>query len=417
MSCDVTQIQLTDYVKGELDRRVAEQIANHLPNCPTCRDAQAEIQKNFGLLHLLPAESPTPDVWSRIEASLDQEDATERPVRPISPAARLLIATISLAAAALLALTLGRLSNPVAQPAPANLARIERIGDGVTMSRVADGSRSTLGPGAVVRAGETIEMDPGAAAIFRIDGVGRFRVAGGSKLRLIGKGQIVLEQGEVLADVEPGGRGFEIATPVATAHVTGTLFRVLADESRAALTVARGSVEFSNNLGRRTVKAGCHATAVAGSAPQDPVVLDAAAADWDLFQSVAPHPRVALAIEPGTNPGSLRFTVSLSAELPTKVDSLLSDRAYLILTLTDPGGAVVTRRLSAADVRTQLAGKAARGVVEIEPGRTLSFTATLADLKAAPGRWTASAHFASAGESEAWAGFAESDPVSFQTTR
>lgn len=262
-------------------------------------------------------------------------------------------------------------------------------------------------PGGTLALGETLTMDPGAAAIFTIEGVGRFRVAGGSTLRMTGKRTIELEKGEVIADIVPGGKGFEIKAPQARATVLGTLFCVRATEGRTALTVARGTVNFSNPSGSVDVLSGFQSTAAAGVSPAVPLELAADAADWDLFASVAPGPRVELSVADALSGKPVPFTIALSSDAPTLVETGVTERTYVILTLEDPSGARRLIRLASGDLTASCDQPAQRGLASIDREHRLLLSGELRGLDA-PGTWKVSALFASGGREESWAGYSES---------
>jgi hypothetical protein len=416
MSCDVIASQLTDYVKLELTRAEADQVAAHLNSCPNCREIEAEIRKNFGLLHFAPAASPSPHLWTRIDAAIDriESEADQIPTRsaPLRWAAALaaLAATILVAAAVTIVARQGEPAKPTA------VARLEKIGPGVTIFRTTAEGRSPIAIGGEVRDGETITMDPGAAAIFTMPGVGRFRVSGGTTLKIAGLRLLELSGGELIADITPGGKGFTVQTPDARAVVRGTLFRIHAAHRRTALTVARGVVTFGNARGLVDVRAGARSEASAGQAPEAPLDLAADAADWDLFRSVAPGPTVRLQVNGPVAHGHAPFQIVLSSEGETAVESGVSDRTYVILTLEDPSGQRRHLRLTGAELTARYEGLVSRGIATLDRNRHLTLTGDLKDLDT-PGRWTVFALYASGGRDETWAGYAESPPVEIEVSK
>ena len=259
-------------------------------------------------------------------------------------------------------------------------------------------------------------MDPGAAAIFTIDGVGRFRVAGGSTLRITGPRAIQLEKGELVADITPGGKGFEISAPQAHAKVLGTLFRVCATDDRTALTVARGTVKFSNSAGSVDVMAGFQSAAVTGKSPAAPLELASDAADWDLFRSVAPGPRVELTVEATSTGKPVPFQITLKSDAPTVVEAGVTERTYIILTLESPSGARRLVRLAAGELSATSDGQVLHGLASIDREMRLVLKGELRGLDA-EGTWHVSALFASGGREDSWAGYAESQTVAIEVKR
>lgn len=412
MTCDATRSLLTDYVKDELARPESENVASHLTICDACRTQEAEIRENFGLLRLAIGRTPAPApaVWDRINDAVDDLEAA--PTRVSAWVWR----TFAAAAALLIAASSFSLFGPDAPVSSVPVARLERMGEGVAVYRASGGAREPMKAGATLAPGETLALDPGAAAVFAIDGVGRFRVAGGTTLRMSDSRTIELQSGEVIADIHPNARGFRIVGPQARAVVLGTLFRVCVAGGRTALTVARGAVTFANGEGSVEVRAGCQSTAAAGAAPAAPLELAADAADWDLFASLAPTPRVKLEFAAAAPGRPVPFTLVLTSDAPTLVESAVSERTYVILTLEDPAGARRLVRLSAADLTAACDLPARNGLVSIDRQNRLVLTGRLPALET-PGRWTASALFASGGREESWAGYAESPVEKLEVRR
>ncbi|MCE9581646.1 MAG: FecR domain-containing protein [Planctomycetes bacterium] len=390
MTCNATSSQLTDYVKNELTRPEADAVASHLNGCENCRSQEAEIRKNFGLLRLVPAGRPSDAVWARINAGVDAVVAGQTPVRARkeSISAWRYLAVAATLIMAVSAVALFRQSHD--QP-PGNVARLDRVGPGVTIFRVTGDQRIPMKPGGTLAQGETLVMDPGAAAIFTMEGVGKFRVAGGSTLKISGPRSIDLEKGEIIADITPGGKGFEINAPQARATVLGTLFRVYAADSRTALTVARGTVQFGNEAGKVDVHAGFQSTASSGALPAAPLELAADAADWDLFRSVAAEPKVELVLSEAPAGKAIPFQIVLSSDWPTKVESGVTERTYVILTIEDP----------------KFDGETLHGLASLDRDHRLVLSGELKALDSA-GKWKVSAQFASGGREESWSGYSES---------
>jgi hypothetical protein len=416
MPCDATRSLLTDYVKNELTRAEADDVASHLNTCENCRSNEAEIRKNFGLLRLAAAPAPSDALWSRINASIDRIEAGEEV--EARPAASVWVwRGMAIAAMLLIAVSVSLLFNHSGlHDSNTVVARLDRMGPGVTIYRMTGQERLAMKEGGTLGQGETLVMDPGAAAIFSIEGVGRFRVAGGSTLRMTGPRAIQLEKGELIADITPGGKGFEISAPQARATVLGTLFRVCAADERTALTVARGSVKFSNKAGEVEVKAGFQSAAVAGKSPAAPLELAADAADWDLFRSVAPGPRVELVLEEASAGKPVPFQITLSSDAPTNVEAGVTERTYVILTLESPSGARRLVRLAAGELSATSNGQVVHGLASLDRDRKLVLAGELRGLDSA-GTWHVSALFASGGREDSWAGYSESQTATIEVKR
>ena len=59
MKCERVQIKLSAYMDGELDASLHREIADHLKQCPECREELEELSGADTLLRGLPAVQPT----------------------------------------------------------------------------------------------------------------------------------------------------------------------------------------------------------------------------------------------------------------------------------------------------------------------------------------------------------------------
>jgi hypothetical protein len=130
---------------------------------------------------------------------------------------------------------------------------------------------------------------PGAweagAALRAVERPGRLTLGDGARVTLRARTELrvasadppalLLEQGEVYCEVEPGaGRRFAVVTPDATVAVTGTRFGVKrTDHTEVAVTA--GEVRVSNEKGEVSVPAGGGVSARRSVAPPKPRPVDA----------------------------------------------------------------------------------------------------------------------------------------------
>jgi ferric-dicitrate binding protein FerR (iron transport regulator) len=183
-----------------------------------------------------------------------------------------------LAAAAVLFVTLGRQGRTVRPvPVPGEpVALVERI-DG-SLANVAAGHR--LGPGEWIETGAQARI-----ALRLVDGTS-VRLDAGSGARFLSARTIELAAGAVYVDTDQGAGGFEVRTPVATAHDIGTQFEVRVLRSGIRLRVRTGSVELRS--GPRVVS-GRPGTQIVLT--EDAVVSESIAvhgSEWKWIADVAP---------------------------------------------------------------------------------------------------------------------------------
>ncbi len=89
MNCREFQNELADFIDGE----VAAEAEGHLKSCAACAGLVADLKEISGQARLLAADEPSPEVWKRIENSLELEGlvraeapALPSPLRRSSPA-------------------------------------------------------------------------------------------------------------------------------------------------------------------------------------------------------------------------------------------------------------------------------------------------------------------------------------------
>jgi len=105
MNCEETRVMLDDHVDGDLGPDAADRVARHLEGCAACRQERQEIETLVAEASDLPgAIEPPRDLWSDIEARLDDAPkivAMRQPVKAVRRTSwtRMLIAASLLIAA------------------------------------------------------------------------------------------------------------------------------------------------------------------------------------------------------------------------------------------------------------------------------------------------------------------------------
>ncbi|HVR87023.1 MAG TPA: FecR domain-containing protein [Planctomycetota bacterium] len=255
-----------------------------------CSPDEAElehIEAALSLLHTLPDLDPSPDTWKKIESKLP----AWKPARVFKYWVRAALAA-SVMVAALTSAVL------------------------VTMPR-------TGGLPEVVETGKPLSSwsDRYTAEQFStllIPGVGRLKLNKNASLRFENSRCVVLESGDVFADIIPSGRGFEIRSGESTIRVQGTKFGVTAPST---VYVVEGAVEVSSprgqlHLGPRQVSV-------------DSRLVDLGAEDHLRWLAQYEHPAVRLKLDPQD-----RTTITPGA--PLKWNLILETDALIPLTLGKP---------------------------------------------------------------------------------
>jgi len=65
-NCHELLIYLSDYVEGELDPEICEQIEQHVAGCTNCRTVVETLEGTIALYHALPENRLAPDAVDRL---------------------------------------------------------------------------------------------------------------------------------------------------------------------------------------------------------------------------------------------------------------------------------------------------------------------------------------------------------------
>lgn len=109
--------------------------------------------------------------------------------------------------------------------------------------------------------GTTLSTPQNASALFSVGEGVHAAMAQGTRLQLLEKESLALQQGSVWLHVTPGGKGFKVQTPFGLVQVTGTQFGVTVTDRETRVDVAEGSVLVSQAQRQGRVTAGLALTA------------------------------------------------------------------------------------------------------------------------------------------------------------
>lgn len=221
MNCEGVRDLGIEALKGHIAPGQQAEIEAHRAGCDACAAELRDTESLLTLLHEnLPAIPPAPGTLEKIEARIWSAETVRRPALAfgvwlkVAAAASVLVAIVSFIALAALPRSGG--------PAPV-----------------------------VVETGQTLRTDQPFRAerysTLLLPDVGTLRLNENSVLRFDGPRAVVLESGEVFADILPSGRGFEIRSGQTLARVHGTRFGVTAP---GTVYVVEGKVEVQTPQGR-----------------------------------------------------------------------------------------------------------------------------------------------------------------------
>jgi len=227
---DSNCIDVYGYLKGE----TATEESIHLQNCPSCAENLEETKALLSQLDSLGEVTPSSEVWGHLQES-------------VSPRSKMWV-PLSVAATIFIALFVGL----------------------ITVSSKSQQVAATRGDQSFLYVEEM--FSPSDRTLLSLPGVGTLLVKAGSELRFTGPRKVVLIRGEVFAEIDPTGKGFEIVSGETRVVVQGTRFGV---EAGKAVYVLEGKVDVAGPEGSVLLESG-------GVANMAPVSLSGGLSQIDL---------------------------------------------------------------------------------------------------------------------------------------
>ena len=233
--------QLSAYCNGELAADQSQRVREHLLACKRCRKEHDEIKLGVNLAQQLPLASAPAEMWSEIEALLD-EPSRRRVFEPKAP--RLAFAfswyRVSVVSAVLLAaVVIGFLWSSYYGP------RVSWAVDDIVGSvRIAGDHISGKGNLAV---GETLETGSSSGAKISVAKIGEVVLDPNTRVTLMRTGltehRLALDRGRIHAKILAPPRLFFVNTPSAEAIDLGCEYTLEVDDAgRGLLHVTLGEV-------------------------------------------------------------------------------------------------------------------------------------------------------------------------------
>lgn len=233
--------QMSAYCNGELAIEQARQVREHLLACERCRNEYDEIKLGVNLAQQLPLASAPAEMWSEIEALLDQR--SRKPLfEPKAPRFAFAFSWYRIAAVTavlVVAMAIGFMWSSYYGP------RAAWAVDGVVGNVRIDGDN--IKDKGSLAVGETIETGSSSTAKVTVAMIGEVVLDPNTRVRLlqarVTEHRLALDHGRIHAKISAPPRLFFVDTPSAEAIDLGCEYSLEVDEAgRGLLHVTLGEV-------------------------------------------------------------------------------------------------------------------------------------------------------------------------------
>jgi ferric-dicitrate binding protein FerR (iron transport regulator) len=224
--------QLSGYCNGELTADQSQRVREHLLACKRCRKEHDEIELGVNLAQQLPLAAAPAEMWSEIEALLDER--SRRPVfEPKAPKFafefsryRVGAVTAVLVVAVAIGLMWSSYYGPRASWAVESFGKVRIDGD-----QIKDKGRLAVG--------QTLETGDSAHAKVTVSEIGEVELDPNSRIRLMqtreSEHRIALDRGLIRATISAPPRLFFVDTPAAEAIDLGCVYTLQVDDAGTSL--------------------------------------------------------------------------------------------------------------------------------------------------------------------------------------
>ena len=264
--------ELSAYFNEELNAERNREVAEHIIACAQCRSEFEMIKRGVDLAQKLPLETAPPEMWSKIESTLDREPVIELTSRrPLFLRPQF----IALAAAVVVVAILGVwvLRNRPNEPAGPSWQVATLNG------RPTIGSNQISGQGRLP-VGEWLVTDQNSSAQINVASIGQVQVDPNTRVRLLAtkptEHRLELARGQMSARIWAPPRLFFVDTPSAVAADLGCAYTLIVDDSGSSLLrVTSGWVALELKDRESVVPAGAACQTRPGIGPGTPYFEDA----------------------------------------------------------------------------------------------------------------------------------------------
>lgn len=274
---------LSAYCNGELSPEQSRRVAEHLLACDRCRNEHGEIGLGVQLARQLPLASAPAEMWSEIEAQLDNQ--SRKPILRPQASRNLAFDWYRVAAFSAMLLIVSAIGvllvrrsheGPPGQPQEVAGESWEVASLSGTI-RIDQGRATSKGRLAI---GGTLETDGSSTAKINVAEIGEVEVDSNSRIRLVQtrptEHRIALDHGRMHAKISAPPRLFFVDTPSAEAIDLGCAYTLEVDDlGRSFLHVTSGWVELVGHGRESYVPIGAMCQTRPGTGPGTPYFADA----------------------------------------------------------------------------------------------------------------------------------------------
>lgn len=226
--------QLSAYCRGELAADQSQRVREHLLACERCRKEYDEVKLGVNLAQQLPLATAPAEMWSEIEALLD-----ERSRGPVFEAKAPKFAfafswyrVAAVTAMLLVAVAIGLMWSSRKDRDPRDSWAVESSG-----SVRIDGHR--ISKAGTLAVGETLETGDSSRAKVTVSEIGEVELDPNSRIRLLqtreSEHRIALDRGLIRATISAPPRLFFVDTPAAEAIDLGCVYTLQVDDAGTSL--------------------------------------------------------------------------------------------------------------------------------------------------------------------------------------
>ena len=268
---------LSGYCQGELSAEASRAVAEHLIACRRCRSEYEEIKLGVKLAGHLPLVVAPDDLWSQLEAKLENQTIRPKSDRPRSRFVGRIFRPVPIAIAATLLVAFGLTAFWIYRQESRPSWEVARLLGAPMIGSSRIGQTGQLG------VGQWLETDSASRAKISVASIGQVEIDPNTRVRLIEtratEHRLELARGRMSAHIWAPPRLFFVDTPSGVAADLGCAYTLEVDDAGASLLrVTAGWVAMQLRDRESMVPAGAACATRPGIGPGTPYFEDASEA-------------------------------------------------------------------------------------------------------------------------------------------